>query len=548
MGDEAWWASGGLVGFLEGVSINTDSTANYLTNWAANSSVGLGVSSLTGDALSVWWVPGGAVGAHINALTSRVEVLLSLAALEVNALSLLESVVSGNANNTESEIIDLQAVVGDTQTVSIDAPLVSSAFGFKGTSSGEVDVVVGFTFNTVIANQIESFAVFVRIDTFSISEFLSFLTSSETIDDLEALTVSNWVVGVFAAEAVTVELIVGVAKRWDVGTEDTVLGGNLTIRANNTLADSTIDIVTLDTVEAFSEVGIEVKAFSGNGDTAKLNDVLSGGALDYDLSASSISVELIEFADAGETFSWEWVEGIAAFRDIVASIIGLILSVGAGNWATDAWAVEEIVVGWVRTSKAGTSEFIEITTEGVDIVAFTEVEELTVRAGGVGKAASVDDEVSINTLLADTYDVVVAGTRGTFLRNGGSAALEVLVVVSEWWVEGAFIAVWLPSETDVAGLEDSDVDWDDQKIVSWLQEVISGIGSNSSWEDWISAVDVGSDLFVGEEGEDVGSCGIGPVIGGVDSSNGVELRGERISISEGDGEEREVDFSLWADV
>ena len=116
---------------------------------------------------------------------------MSLAALEIDALSLLESVVSGNADNAESEIIDLQAVIRDTQTVSIDAPLVGSAFGLKGTSSGEIKVVVGFALNTIVADQVESLAVLVGVDTFSISESLSFLASSKTVDDLEALSVSN---------------------------------------------------------------------------------------------------------------------------------------------------------------------------------------------------------------------------------------------------------------------------------------------------------------------------------------------------------------------
>jgi hypothetical protein len=56
---------------------------------------------------------------------------------------------------------------------------------------------------------------------------------------------------------------------------------------------------------------------------------------------------------------------------------------------------------------------------------------LTIRAGGVGKAASVLDEVSINTFLTETQDVVVAGAWGTFLRKWGNAALEVLIEISE---------------------------------------------------------------------------------------------------------------------
>lgn len=117
--------------------------------------------------------------------------MLSLAGFEVNALSLLESVVSVNAQNAESEIINPQTVIGNAQAVSVNAPLVGSAFGLEGASSGEVNVVVGFAFNTVVANQIEGFAVGVRVNALSVSEFLSFLASSKSVDDLEALTISD---------------------------------------------------------------------------------------------------------------------------------------------------------------------------------------------------------------------------------------------------------------------------------------------------------------------------------------------------------------------
>lgn len=69
--------------------------------------------------------------------------------------------------------------------------MIGSTLCLEGTSSSEVDVVVGFTFNTVVADQIEGFAVSVGVDAFSVSEFLSFLASSKSIDDLEALTVSD---------------------------------------------------------------------------------------------------------------------------------------------------------------------------------------------------------------------------------------------------------------------------------------------------------------------------------------------------------------------
>lgn len=126
--------------------------------------------------------------------------------------------------------------------------------------------------------------------------------------------------------------------------------------------------------------------------------------------------------------------------------------------------------------------------------------------------------------------------------------MEVLVVISEWGVIWALVAVGLPSEADVTIRKDCDVDWHEQKIVSWGQLGISGVGSNSSDENGISAVDIGGDLLVAEDGEKICASGVSPVISGVDWAKGIELRGKGISINEGDGEEREVDFGLGADI
>jgi hypothetical protein len=54
-------------------------------------------------------------------------------------------------------------------------------------------------------------------------------------------------VRIFAAEAVSTENIVSSAEGGDVGAEDTVFRGNLSFRANDPLANSTFNIVALNT-------------------------------------------------------------------------------------------------------------------------------------------------------------------------------------------------------------------------------------------------------------------------------------------------------------
>lgn len=169
---------------------------------------------------------------------------------------------------------------------------------------------------------------------------------------------------------------------------------------------------------------------------------------------------------------------------------------------------------------------------------------MAVGAGGVSEAASVGDEVAINALLADSEDGVVASAGGTIFGNGGSAALEVLVVVSERGVVGALEVVRLPSESDVSRLDDANINWNSEEIVSWLNEPIGCVGSYASGKDWIGSCGVGSDLLVGEDGEEVASSGVGPIIGCCGGSDGIEFRGEGVSFKEGDGEEGEAYFGL----
>lgn len=77
----------------------------------------------------------------------------------------------------------------------------------------------------------------------------------------------------------------------------------MTFGADDALAHSSVNIVALDAGETLAEGSIEVEAFSWDGDAAEFNNVLSGWALNDDLGAGSVSIELVVFADAGEAFA-----------------------------------------------------------------------------------------------------------------------------------------------------------------------------------------------------------------------------------------------------
>ena len=120
MSDEAGVSRGVLDGLLKSGSIDTATAIVDLTLRAANSAGGLGVCVSACDAMSIGWVPHTARGTDIGALSSRVEVLLSDAALEEDALSLLETVVFSTAAVTKSGIgVNSNAVVGNAEAVSI---------------------------------------------------------------------------------------------------------------------------------------------------------------------------------------------------------------------------------------------------------------------------------------------------------------------------------------------------------------------------------------------------------------------------------------------
>jgi len=116
-------------------------------------------------------------------------------------------------------------------------------------------------------------------------------------------------------------------------------------RADNALADSTLDVVTLKTGKADSADLVEVEAFDGNGDTGEVFNVLTVGTDHNDGVAVSAGIELISVADAGETLSSCCVEVSAGGGDVVADVIGLPLAGQAGDGFVGAASVgEEVVV------------------------------------------------------------------------------------------------------------------------------------------------------------------------------------------------------------
>jgi hypothetical protein len=112
-------------------------------------------------------------------LTSCIQVLLSLAGLEVDALTLLKSVVAVDTKCAEAEVIDLEAVLRNADALSVDAPLSDSAIYAVGAVAGVIEVVSLDALIAVASHEVEGVAVEVSSDAGTKAEVLSLLTASE---------------------------------------------------------------------------------------------------------------------------------------------------------------------------------------------------------------------------------------------------------------------------------------------------------------------------------------------------------------------------------
>lgn len=109
--------------------VNTVSRAVGLASRAADSTNRLRVSVLAGYAEPRGRINRTATWICIHALASRVEELLRQTGLEEDALALLQSVVFIDTLRAEADAVDLEAVFGKGQTLSIHAPLISPTSG-----------------------------------------------------------------------------------------------------------------------------------------------------------------------------------------------------------------------------------------------------------------------------------------------------------------------------------------------------------------------------------------------------------------------------------
>jgi hypothetical protein len=195
--------------------------------------------------------------------------------MEVDALSLLESIVAVEAECAEAKIVDLEAVLRNADALSVDSPLSGSANAALGAVAGVVEVVSLDTLIAVTSHEVEGVAVEVSAHAGTEAEVFPLLTTSEGRAFLKTSSISNCVPRVLAAEAVASDGVVVSAESRHVDAEDAVVGRHLTVRAHDPLADSVLDIVSLDAGETFAESGVEVETLNGNGDAAEANGVLT---------------------------------------------------------------------------------------------------------------------------------------------------------------------------------------------------------------------------------------------------------------------------------
>jgi hypothetical protein len=110
-------------------------------------------------------------------------------------------------------------------------------------------------------------------------------------------------------------------------------------------------------------------------------------------------------------------------------------------------SVHQVVVGRIAAVEAEASEGIKGAAGRADIQATAEVEVLPGRAGRVGIAGTVDEDISCDAKGASSSDSIVASTRKPIRSNGLSATLEGGVEISEARIIRAGICIAVESNS-----------------------------------------------------------------------------------------------------
>lgn len=194
-------------------SVNTETSVVDLTGGAADSFGWLSSSNFAGDALTVGGVESGAGFVDIDAFSICIQVLIGGAGLEVDTLTLFDAIVLVDAEDTETQIVDLETVVGNTDALSVDTPLVDSADCVERAASGVVEVISVVALIAVSGDKVVLLTVDLSTNAGSESESFSLFAAGEGTVELNALSVAiHAVVGVFAAETLSADFVVGVAE------------------------------------------------------------------------------------------------------------------------------------------------------------------------------------------------------------------------------------------------------------------------------------------------------------------------------------------------
>jgi hypothetical protein len=150
----------------------------------------VGTSSFACYALTIGRIPCCAIKADINALSSFVEVLISLACLKINALPLLQPVVT-HTLSTESDAISFKTVIRNYIAFVIHAPIASTAGSSINAVPSIIEIVTYITFITISSNKVERTTGNFSPNTRAKAQVLSLLTSSERRTLLKACSIAN---------------------------------------------------------------------------------------------------------------------------------------------------------------------------------------------------------------------------------------------------------------------------------------------------------------------------------------------------------------------
>ena len=408
-----------------------------------------GAAIAAGEADSGGWVEGSAAGSHIDADSAGAHVLVAGAGFDLDAEP-EDILVASFAAGAEALGVDLVAVGGHLVAVTEDADLVGLADPvFEGALALVVEKVVLHALVAVLGDEVVELAVEEGVGAGSVPEPSPLLATSKRVGDQPALSVDYGGVLVVASDAVSGDVIPGLAEGRDLDAEETVGRGHLSGGTDDLLADSQGGgPPASDAGEAPVGDLVETGTLLGDVGAGGPDQILVVSADDDGGGAGPVGEQGVA-ADATGAEPSIIAPGCAKGRHILAGVVDNVLPVSADD--RDCLADSESVdrAGVVLAGLAVSGEGIVGVAEVADGEAGSKGEVESVGAGVVVDAGSVDELIAGEAGEALQVDsVVVDAGEALLVSNGLVAGLHVGIGVGVGSIIGTGIAVRVISDDD----------------------------------------------------------------------------------------------------